>query len=440
MIGRFVPTSTGLALAFVLVPLLLVSTGSRGVGQEAEAPSGERRSSNLDELGRLYAARDYFGLRERLGEPEPDEPPELVVLRAGVAHAFNEPARSNTLLRRVLSAARSLPDSLLYEARRISFRNSMRLHRYREATETLEELLSDLPTFVDSTRVRDFRNMRRFSNALRDVEPQHIIRRADTRLELVGRGHVPVTVDGSARDYPLDTGANLSVLIRSEAEALGLEVREAGVEVGTSTDLRVTADVAIADRLEVGHLELRNVAFLVVPDEVLTFPGLVIRGVLGFPIAEALGELRFADGAIEVPGEVPAREVRNLALHQLTPLIRVGYEGSDLICRFDTGANRTAFYEPFFERYEARIRGMGTPDTLRTGGAGGVRDLPGYRLEKATLRVAGESVSLTDVHVHTRVLEASEEDNVLHCNLGQDVLTRFDGYVLNFRSMSLFLR
>lgn len=429
--GRFVP---------LLVTALMAGSACAVLAQEAAGPDGERSSTDLEDLARLYGTRDYFTLRERLGEPADDESPSLVVLRAGTAHAFNDPGRSNALLASILSSPGSVSDSLLHEARRIAFRNALRLHSYAEAADLVELLLTEPPAFVDSTRLRDFRNMRRFADALRDVPPETVARRARTRLELVGRGHVRVTVNDSVRDYPLDTGANLSTLIRSEAEALGLEIREAGVEVGTATDVRVTADVAVADRLRLGEIELRNVAFLVVPDEVLTFPGLVIRGIVGFPVAEAMGELRFGDGAIEVPGEVPARSTRNLALHQLTPLVRVGYGGDHLVCRFDTGANRTTFYEPFFRRYRSRIQERGTPDTLRTGGAGGVRDLPGYRLENVTIRVAGEAVSLGEPHVHTRVLEASEEDNVLDCNLGQDVLTRFEGYTINFRSMSLLLR
>lgn len=437
---RLLSSPTAGRLAPLLVTVLIAGSTCGALAQEASAPESARSLEDLAELARLYGNRDYFTLRGRLGEPDPGEPPEIIVLRAGVAHAFNEPERSNALLNDLVSGNASLPDSLLYEARRIAFRNSLRLHRYAEAARLLEKLLDDTPPFVDRTRVRDFRNMLRFADALRDVLPQEIVRRGDSRLELLGRGHVPVAVNDSARDYPLDTGANLSVLVRSEAEALGLEIREAGVEVGTATDVRVTADVAVADRLRVGEIELRNVAFLVVPDEVLTFPGLVIRGVIGFPVAEALGELRFADAVIEVAGEVPLRTSRNLALHQLTPLVRVGYGEDHLVCRFDTGANRTAFYEPFFRRFRSRVLRTGTPDTLRTGGAGGVRDLPGYRLEDATILVAGEAVTLEGVHVHTRVLELSEEDNVLDCNLGQDVLSRFEGYTLNFRSMSLLLR
>lgn len=397
------------------------------------------------ELVRLYEREDYFTLRERLGDRTPDEPPGLRVLRAAVADAFNDPERSNELLAPLLEEDEgpgvAVPDSLRFEARRIRLRNLLRLHRYAGARDVVDRLLEAPPAFVDSVELADLRNTRRLTGALADVPPQRTVARAATVLRPVGRGQVSVSVGDSVRHYALDTGANLSVLIRSEAEALGLKIREADLDVGSSTDLRIRADMAVADRVSVGGLELRNVVFLVVPDEVFTFGDFVIRGLVGFPVAEAAGELRFrSDGSIEIPAEVPARGERNLALDDLTPLVRVEWEGEELVCVLDTGANRSVFYEPFYRAHREWIESAGTPDTMQVGGAGGVRELPSYRLEDVTLRIGGKPVTLPEVHVHTGSLERRPEDDTRDCNVGQDVLSRFDGYVLNFRSMSMLLR
>lgn len=429
---------------WILLAVCLLLAAGHGCGRtDRPSPTAEAAgaAAPFAELVRLYEARDYFALRERLAAVRRDESPGLRVLRAAVTHAFNDPARSNAMLDSALAEGRSLSDSLRYDARRIRLRNLLRLGRYPEARRASEALLASPPAFVDSSQVQDFRNMRRFTGALVDIAPQRVVHRTDTGLRLRERGQIRVSIGDSVREYAIDTGANFSALIRSEAEALGLDVRPADVEVGTSTDIRVRADVAVADRVRLGEIELRDVVFLVFPDEVFTFPDFVIRGIIGFPVVEALGELRLRqDGTIEIPRNVPAREIRNLALHQLMPLVQVGYGEDDLVCRFDTGADRTVFYEPFYRQYEAWVEAMGTPDTSRTGGAGGIRKLPGYRLDRVTLRVGGKTVALADIHVHTRVLVQRESENDLDCNLGWDVLSRFDGYVLNFRSMSLLLR
>lgn len=398
---------------------------------------------DLDELVRLQRNRDYFGLRDRLGRPAADELPRLRVLRAATAHAFNDPERSNALLDSVLAGGSSLSDSLRWEALRLRARNLLRLYRYGEAADAFERLATAPPAFVDSAERADVRNTLRLTRTLEDVPPQRILSRSASTLRRVGRGEVEVLIGDSVRRHAIDTGANLSVLVRSEAETLGLEVRTAGLEVGTSTDLTVTADLAVAERVRIGHVELGNVVFLVVPDEMFTFPdrGLVLRGLVGFPVVEALGELRFREtGSIEVPARVPDREPRNLALHDLTPYVRVDHAGEGLVCALDTGNDRTVFYEPFFRRFRSRIEADGTPDTARYGGAGGVRTFPGYRLRDVRLRVGGASVTLDSVHVHTASVARTERSNVLDCNLGRDVLTRRGGYTLNFRSMSLLLR
>lgn len=83
-------------------------------------------------------------------------------------------------------------------------------------------------------------------------------------LEQEERGHVPLQIDGAARACLLDTGTNYSGLIRSEVERLGLEIRPAGLEVETSTDATVTADVG--DSLRIDGVLLSDVVLLVLPD------------------------------------------------------------------------------------------------------------------------------------------------------------------------------
>lgn len=420
--------------------LLAACSGNDGSDRAAGASADTDETPDLARLVDLYESRDYFALRERLGEPVDDEPPEVQLLRAALLHSFNDPERSNTVLAPLLREP-SLSDSLRYEALTIRLRNELRLHRYASAGAVLDSVLEDPPPVADSSALADLRNMSRFTRALEDVPPQRIASRAATSLSRVERGHVQVAIGDSVRDYAIDTGANVSFLIESEAELLGLDVRHVGLDVGTSTDVRVTANLAVADRMEIGGIELQNVVFLVFPDEVFTFPGLVIRGIIGFPVLEALGELRFRKGGpIEIPADVPEREVRNLALHEFTPLVEVAYGEEDLLCRFDTGADRTVFYEPFYRRYRDRVEAEGAPDTVRTGGAGGMRELPGYRMQEMTLGIGGATVTLREVHVHTRVLTSTPEANTLYCNVGLDVLADFEEYVLNFRSMSLVLQ
>jgi hypothetical protein len=228
--------------------------------------------------------------------------------------------------------------------------------------------------------------------------------------------------------------------MRSEAVELDLEIREAGFRVGTTTDLKVSADITVAENLRIGNLQFKNVVFMVFPDEALTFPEANFRipGIIGFPVIEAMGEIRFRkDRTMVIPGEVPVRSQKNLALDQLDPRIAVQYESDTLLCRLDTGADRTEFYTPFFERYRSNVEAHGNLQMSKSTGAGGTREFPAYLLPEIELMIGGVNVSLGNVNVYTEPFGEGREH--LFCNLGLDVLDQFDGYAINFRDMALVL-
>ncbi len=251
---------------------------------------------------------------------------------------------------------------------------------------------------------------------------------------------MPVTIGNAKRCYILDSGANFSVLMRSEAEALGLTIVKAGFEVGTSTDVKVTADLTVAPHLTIGSIEYDHVIFLVFPDRLLSFPGGVrIPGILGFPVLEAMGEVRYiGDNDIEIPKTPPPRPPHTLALDQLKLLTPIEYGGRTMVCRVDTGADRTVFYEPFFRAFGAMVTKLGTPHTTRTGGVGGIREIPGFRLPSLRITLGGRPVSLAPVDVYTKSI-TDARDNTAYCNLGRNAFAKFDSYAFNFRSMSLVL-
>lgn len=138
-----------------------------------------------------------------------------------------------------------------------------------------------------------------------------------------------------------------------------------------------------------------------------------------------------------IPSEVPVRSQKNLALNELDPRIAVQYQSDTLICRLDTGANKTHFYAPFFERYRIDIEAQSNLQTGKATGAGGSREFKAYLLAKVELTVGGVNVSLEDITVYTEPLDENSEH--LFCNLGLDVLDQFGGYTVNFRDMALVL-
>jgi hypothetical protein len=393
------------------------------------------------DLQALYESRDFFSLREQLtgdheGEPQPLE---HRFFAAAVALAFNQPTESIQIAESVLEEGGVPPlDSL--RLRHLLLTANLRLHRYSEALSAARALLASPTREEDPAVEQEVRGTLPLLEALVDVPPQEARIARSSRLALGATRRVPLKIGDAKRRFSLDTGANFSVIMASEAKALGLTIRPAGVEVATSTGGRVVADVAVAKQMSIGKVDYSNVVFLVFPDELLTFPGgHRIPGLVGFPVVEAMGEIRFRrDDVMEIPSRPPVRKLGNLALDDLDPLVQIRYGGDDLVCRLDTGANKTVFYEPFFQRYRERLESMGREITVTTGGVGGFQELSALRVPRLALTIAAGGANLQEVDVYTRPIRAPEE-NYLFCNIGLDVLHKFSAYVINFRDMALVL-
>lgn len=336
------------------------------------AVSPSLTSASIHALDSLYRAHDYFALRTQLSSTDTNSVSVSFYL-AAVQQAFNEPVRSNNTIRRALQN-RSVPDSLRLELERMQLSNDLRLSQYAQADSVATAILAAPPHYADSATLADIRNTDRLVRALRDVPPQVATIAGSSLLHPDSARHIPVQIGDSLRNdvrhYGFDTGANLSVLMRSEAEVLGLQIRPVGLTVGSSTDASVETDIAVAPRLTIGHIVYQNVVFLVLPDRALTFPdGFRIPGLIGFPVIEAMGEIHFRrDGSLEIPARASTRSLGNLVLEELRPLVQVDYDGERLVCLLDTGAGQTQFFAPYYLRHRTRFDALGTPDSLKTGG------------------------------------------------------------------------
>lgn len=424
-----------LALLLSLCVAACARVPTTAVGNRADA----RSTLGWSEVLRLRAARDYFTLRDRLEASAASEEAPTRFGRALVQHAFNASAASNATIAALLADGR-LPDTLATELRRVQLANYLRLFAYEAGLAAADTLLSDT-TRLDRAALQDLRNTRRLFRALANVPAQTADLGGPSTLRMQ-RGRIPVRVNDSLRNYVFDTGANLSTIMRSEATALGLHIYPASLDVGTSTDRRVVADLGVADHLTLGRAQFHHVVFLVLDDSLLTFSGgFRIPGIVGFPVIAQLGEVQFGPGGGMVIPERPAvRTERNLALDELTLLTRAGWEGAPLLCRLDTGAGRTQFYEPFYRRFRARLDETTSPATRRTGGAGGVRELSVRVLLQVRLALGETIATLDSADIFTQSIVRDATQNYLDCNVGHDVLDAFPHYTINFRDMAFLLR
>ena len=426
--------------ALRLLTLAVLAAAISCSRQNAPAPAEQAATRlTLDEVWSLRQARDFFTLRDRLTIARDTTSAAALYARGVVEHGMNHPAESNDALAR-LRRTGGISDSLVADAWELTMSNDLRLGAYAHGAAIADSLLSGRFA-LDSLRERDARNTQRIFHALAGIPPTTATSSGASLVTLVG-GDIPVHVGDSARAYGFDTGANLSVLMRSEAAALGLRVIPAGIDVGSSTAHRVTADLAVAPRLRIGRMEFHDVVFLVMDDAMLTFPGgFRIPGIIGFPVIERMGEIRLTGRkSLAVPATIPVRTQGNLALDELTLLTPVKWEGRPLLCRLDTGAGSSEVYDRFYRKYRPLIDSTTTTAQRRIGGAGGIQLLPVRVAPRAQLAVGDTTVTLTSLDVVTISLVRDEKENYLDCNLGHDVFDQFAELVVNFRDMAVLLQ
>jgi hypothetical protein len=223
---------------------------------------------------RILEGHRWFELRDAV---RTGKSPALY--RGLVAAAFNDTARAEREFRAAIrSRAGGDPQYAVHEA---LFNANLRNGFYRRAAMEAKKKWALKPEQIPPDWER---TLVRLLEQLPDLAV--VSRKAATVPYTTWRnGQIvtPLIINGQAARFALDTDVNMSVITEAEARRPGLRVsaNEAAV-IGVTGSSAPGAHTAVADRLKVGGTEIRNVAFLVVPDETGKFMEYPVgeRGVL----------------------------------------------------------------------------------------------------------------------------------------------------------------
>ena len=430
MIIRMGMAATALALAACAAP-------ARGPAS-APAPDAARLDS-------LYRSQDCFGLRDALAGYDGGGHAVLDFYRAASAVAFGRPEEAIPELRRFLSSpAAAADDRRRQTAYELLSDAYVRTYRYGEAAEVSAALVGEAST--DSAGRDDAANTRGLWSALAGTPAQTVETPGPVRItatrDRANLVNVPVQAGGRTVDVVWDTGANLSTVIESTAREMGFRVLDATVEVGSITGAKTRAHVGVAPELRIGGATVRNAIFLVFPDSALAFPqiGYQIRGIIGFPVIAGFGTTTVLREGGLVLGDTAGGDLReqNLCMRGLMPIVAAEHAGERLHFGFDTGAQTTAMYAPFHAARRALVEAGGAPTTVRTGGAGGAREVRAYSLSPLVLTIGGRQATVPQVRVF--IDPTADDSDRLYGNIGQDVIRQFEAMTLDFRRMQIRFR
>lgn len=392
----------------------------------------------------LLEAKDYFRLETALNNSgsQLSEAKELYY-RAFVQNAFNRTEQSLQTIDRLFSKhKKSLNDSLIANLLLVKYDSHIKQFEYQQGAEALHTMLASYSHAMDSAKLEEYKRDYPVFEMLKNAPPQKICHTTDVTVPIRKNefNHLTMQVicNGVREDFIFDTGANLSTIVESVAERMGIKPLEGSVQIGTSTGNYVAMKIGVADSLRISGLLFENVVFLIVPDENLSFPDFnyYIRGVIGFPLMYQMKEIRIdhRTGNIVVPQTPVKQNLHNLFLDGLEPVVQLVSGQDTLLFMMDTGAVTSEFSKKYFDEHRERIVETSNHITRKRGGAGGIIETEIYELTEAPFKIGNFQMTLPKISVETLEYSSTE---CFDGNLGQDVLMYFDEMILNFESMYL---
>jgi hypothetical protein len=388
---------------------------------------------NDSELRSLFVAHDWFKLRDRVAA-SPDAPR---FYRGAVACAFNKVDEAERHFRGVFQDPGAKEQSA--EAHGLLAHAYMRSGRYwltYRHLSAMQKLLPDVPGLSSSIAL--------FS-ALSQYPELSAKTRHRSEVRMSQDFFIPVAVNGKPAQYGFDSGMDISFISEAEANRLSLVIHE--VSAATLRDGASGNDVpirfAVADRLTVGGVELRNVVLTVAPRDAMPFRELPPdkQGILGTSVLVAFGSMRWTSGgSLELGFGHDRRNPAppNLCFQGVTPMVEGLFRNQRIYAWLDTGNSKTYLTQRFAKDFPDVIDDKGKPDSARLRGVGGSTAVTVITIPEIEFSVGHFDLKMRPAQV------LPNDDRVdrswHHVWLGMDLLGQAREVSLDFRAMTLSLK
>lgn len=399
------------------------------------------------QLDELIETQNYFKFKERFLHQKDKLSKENVLYYKAIAYnVFNQLEESNNAINELLQLKPSvLTDTMLNSLYKTKLLNHINLYEYKEAANTSSYIQGNFSHINDSSDIESLENEFKIWETLKPIPKQEIVKTSDISFPMikdrVGLFNIDVTIKENTKNFVFDTGANFSVIKRSLVEEFGLTFIETDFYVTAFTGVRVDSDLAIAKELKIGNLICKNVVFLVLNDEDISFPQIKysINGIIGFPVIEAMDEIRISkNNTIFIPEKPINYNQNNFALDGLSPIIAVIYKKDTLSFGFDTGERETTLYTSFYQDYKQEIESKYNVETFKSGSVGGVIEFEGFNITELLISVGESSTTLNNIQLHKDNI--GNKKNKLYGNLGQNYIKQFDEMIISFKYGSILFK
>ena len=416
-----------------IIPALLFMSCQSGHSQSL--------ASHLDSL---YLNHNFFAL-EDIYKAKKDSlsASHQLYYEAILDNAFNRPQASNQKINSLLKKKNNLLSQVEWRnTYQTKLSNHTNLHEYADAYKTTALIVPYYDKKRDRDMLNEIYNSAAIWRTLQNTPAQKTHKQKDYAIQLtrdkVGLMNVAADINDTTINMIFDTGANFSVLQRSVAKKLGLDIISSGAYVNSSTGARVRSDIAVANKINLGGLIVENVVFLITNDEDLSFPQIkyAINGIIGYPVIRSFEQFQIdKKDKLFIPQHPKEYAYNNFALDNLTPIVKAVHNNKNLVFHFDTGATHTDLYRLFYDENRDEVEANFRMRTFSSGGAGGISTGKAYQVNDFKLQIGDAVASLNKVRLSTN--DVKQGDEYYHGNLGQDYIRKFDKMIISFKHSSI---
>jgi len=320
--------------------------------------------------------------------------------------------------------------------------NAYRLQDYKSAYYDDSIIVTNYRHVCDSSEIETRKDDMSIFRSMMDAPRMEINIPENSKVPIkrdkAGLQNVPVMLQKDSVDFVFETGAALSVIKESVAKKYGVQMIAGKVRTGTSTSKTVEGQMGLLT-MKIGTIELQNVAFLVLPDSLLTFAKgqYVIKGVIGFPVMYAFTEFTITENNyLTVSQQHQETSDKNFAVDGQYIIIRVTAHNDTLPFIFDSGNQTTCLSSSYFNKYKDEIIGTCKKMKVETGGAGGIDTTEAYILDSLAIAAGNSRCTLDSLRIYPTDLSGYDMKYV-YGNFGQNYVSKFSEMRINFASMNI---
>lgn len=423
----------------------------------AAYPKAHAQTNADARIGNALNGGDPFELKNAYVETSDSLTPLLKCFaECMLANNFNRPAEAcssiDTLVEKYQDAI-GLENTMTMLYLKAS--NMAKLGHYEDASQMLGSMVQQLAPHIDKSKLAlfsekadEYAALAKFGGINEASIPScgatfpFAIDSTYAKNNITGRIFFTADINGHQLKVNFDTGAGTNVISEQAAKMLGLHMLDAKVTAMGISGMKRNGYKAIADKVKIGDLEIRNVPFLVMDiksgvDSIDNKYFKNLDAIMGVELMDAVKEMRIDFKAQNihipsVPSPMAKGEKQNLAINNTgISVVEAAIGGTPYTVGFDTGASNSVLSALYYERNKNFILANCEEDSVRQAGSGGIEISKAYKLNDVAIAVGGG----THVFPHISSLTDSNSTDGKYGNLGMDYFRAFDEVVINMKDM-----